>query len=57
MVPMECEECGWIDDFEKDTINKENRRVGFCQDCDQERIFWLNRCSPVVDKTADGLKL
>lgn len=40
-VPCKCEVCGWIDDFTDESLNKEDSVVGFCDDCDEERIFTL----------------
>ncbi len=39
LIPCKCEVCGWIDDFTEESLNKERCAYGFCDDCDQERIF------------------
>lgn len=40
-VPCKCEVCDWIDDFTKESLNIEQCVIGFCEDCDQERVFIL----------------
>ena len=40
-VSCKCEVCDWIDDFTKESLNIEQCVIGFCEDCDQERIFIL----------------
>ncbi len=41
-ITCKCEVCGWIDDFTAESLNMEQCAYGFCEDCDQERIFILN---------------
>lgn len=38
-VLMQCLDCGWRDDFEADTLNREDEREGFCEDCETVTIF------------------
>jgi hypothetical protein len=40
-ITCKCEVCGWIDDFTAESLNIEQCAYGFCEDCDQERIFVL----------------
>ena len=40
-ITMKCEVCGWIEDFHPLDLNIEQCAEGFCEDCDQPRIFTI----------------
>jgi len=40
-IPMKCEVCEWIEDFHPSDLNIEQCVEGFCEDCDNPRIFVL----------------
>lgn len=40
-VTCKCEVCGWRDDFRVNDLNIEQCTDGFCEPCDQPRIFVL----------------
>lgn len=39
LITCKCEVCDWIDDFTAECLNMEQCAYGFCEDCDQPRIF------------------